>query len=428
MKNSKIIKTLFLASLALLFAQCDDEIYLPDDEAALKSDKAIKAPSEETAGNNLSFPVLWADGVAKPLRGTMGEYSFNGEWWYVWGEDPIDPNYPVYSCQPSPSDPNLCLDGVAPGDGNSEVYKAYIQKDLDNTWQAFNAIPSDVVNVDQIDWGDDLESVNWTLRSMVRAEVVLYEALAAHTYDVPQIDYPQFPMRHVSGWGSNEVHGVPTLMASQNPEPAFDLVPGDIGTVYSDCARFTIQKLNIENLDDLEGKLEWEPEVGWYGTTGNEGIINDALFNKTVYETGDGPGYYNAEINVKGKVIYGNTWKVRNLNDGAGYYRLTFSFDNRPNLNTFFDNETEIILPLEEEVEKSDMAKKLTSEEDDGDGNDSDRGGEAVIDVANNLTYMDILIIAKNTGGGKGGGNGGSTGNGGNTGNGVPGGGKGGKK
>ncbi len=47
-------------------------------------------------------------------------------------------------------------------------------------------------------------------------------------------------------------------------------------------------------------------------------------FNKRVYEEGDGPGYYNAEINVKGRIIYGYTWNVRQLNEGAGDYRHHF--------------------------------------------------------------------------------------------------------
>jgi len=112
MKILRITQILGLASLMLLFVQCDDEIYLPDQETAAKSSKAVKAPSEETAGNNLSYPVLWADDFGKELRGgdAMGLMELNGEWWYVWGEDPIDPNYPVYSCQPSPNNPELCLD------------------------------------------------------------------------------------------------------------------------------------------------------------------------------------------------------------------------------------------------------------------------------------------------------------------------------
>ena len=52
-------------------------------------------------------------------------------------------------------------------------------------------------------------------------------------------------------------------------------------------------------------------------------LVSLPIFNKAVYEALDGPGFYSAEINVKGKVIYGYTWKVRTLNQGTGYYRLT---------------------------------------------------------------------------------------------------------
>ena len=46
-----------------------------------------------------------------------------------------------------------------------------------------------------------------------------------------------------------------------------------------------------------------------------------------VYNAGDGPGYYSAEINVKGKVIYGMLWDLKKAGDGPGTYRITFSFD-----------------------------------------------------------------------------------------------------
>ncbi len=102
-----------------------------------------------------------------------------------------------------------------------------------------------------------------------------------------------------------------------------------MATVYSHNARFTIQKINVSDLAALDGNLEWNQVTNsWEGIDGAEDLINEPLYNMAVHQAGDGPGYYNAEINVKGKIIYGYTWKVRNMNEGDGYYRLTFSFDN----------------------------------------------------------------------------------------------------
>ena len=256
----------------------------------------------------------------------------------------------------------------------------YGQKDPLNLWQATNTNLASAFDskVDSIDWGDNLESVDWTIASQVRTEIVLYEDLTTPV--------TQYAMRHVDGWGISEVHGLQWDM--QAGEPMYGV--GTKATVYSHNARLTIQKLNVENLENL-GTLTWEPKVGWTGAD-----VNAPIFNMAVYQAGDGPGYYNAEINVKGKVIYGYTWKLKKLNDGVGYYRITFSFDDDMSsgypLNTFFDADTGIIVAEEDEE---------SGEEE----NNDTGGGIAHIDVANNLTYMDVYITEKQRGAG--GGNGG---------------------
>ena len=101
-----------------------------------------------------------------------------------------------------------------------------------------------------------------------------------------------------------------------------------------------------------------------------------------VSEADDGPGFYNAEINVKGKIIYGYTWNVNNMNEGEGHYRLTFSFDGNIEQTTSFDDNTEIILPVEEDTAEGIIAEAPGS------------GGTAVLNIPNNLTYIDILIGA----------------------------------
>ena len=370
-------------------------------------------PTPTTGVNSLSFPVIWSDGFAKLLPGTAGMIpTLNGEWWYQWGTNGIDPDVTPASCLPDPDDNAYCDDGApgtvgllpatVPADNPLPLAKAYIQKDDDNVWQAWsgNAAASGEADpssgqliVDSIDWGDNLESVDWYTRSQVRTEVVLFQMLTT-----PQLEYQ---MRHTSGWGIDEVHGLATDLANV-PLPG----PGDRATVYTHCARLTIQKLLVDRadpaLDPALGNLVWEPGIGWTEAATSPGdLINDPIFNKPVYEGGDGPGYYSAEINVKGRIIFGYTWNVRNLNDdtggtAAGDYRITFSLDQvcgTAALNTFFvDGVTGIMVPAEEEV-------VVTAEE--GEDGGSDTGGAVgVLDFANNLTYMDVRILERGGGGG----------------------------
>lgn len=369
---------------------------------------------EDSAGNNLSFPVIWAEGVEKPLRGEVGmEPLLQGAWWYWWGTEGTDPDVVPLSCPPDPDDQTLCVDGNPPGTG---WVKAYLQKDLNNVWQAGSANGSaSLVYVDWIDWGDNLESVDWYTRSQVRTEVVLFKDLD------PATPMTEYEMRHVDGWGINEVHGLAYDPYDQEVLEG----PGVQATIYSPCARLTIQKLLVEREDPSLANLTWVPEMGWMGAD----LIKEPIFNMAVHEAGDGPGYYSAEINVKGRIIYGYTWNVRRLNDmeevppytvptAAGDYRITFSFDEAcggvslVSLNTSLA-QAEIIVPTEEELEAAEEVAATTpgypaiQEADDG----SDTGGAvAVLDTVNNLTYIDVRINERSAG--KGGGNKGSGGKG----------------
>ncbi len=414
----KLLKSVLSIAVFIFFMffliQCEREIFTPNDPSLQSLETKAKPTGDaETVGNNLSYPVIWADDETKALNGNMGVRDVTGEWWYVWGEDPIDPaaaEEGIPSCQPDPDNMLLCDDGVAgtangdtPGDGGL-VYKAWVQKDAKNLWQASNLIPGEPydlepgtplfpdeeVYVDWVDWGDNLESIDWRLKSQVRTEIVLYKDL-----DYPAIEYA---MRHVESWGIDEVHG-----QQENLDGTPVMGDGWKATVFSPNARFTIQKLEVGSLDDLAG-LTWVPRDGW---TDDNNLVGETLFNEAVYEAEDGPGFYNAEVNVKGKVIYGYTWNVREMNDGEGYYRLTFSFDNELFLNTYFNEFTEILLPIEEEevVAKAD------------DSGEEARGGTAVMyplpdGTGNYITYMDVLIVENSSGGGGQGTGGGSGGNG----------------
>lgn len=343
----------------------------------------------------------------------------NGTWWYQWGTNGTDPDVTPASCLPDPDESNpglnpnalpLCDNNVAgtvnlnlvagtpPADNPSPLARAFVQKELANEWQAWSGYPADAgavdpgdgtLHVDFIDWGDNLESVDWYTKSMVRTEVVLLQTLPAAKLE--------YQMRHVSGWGINEVHG---LAATWNPVTPI-LGPGTQATVYSYCAGFSIQKLLVPKGSPELATLEWMPRT-YDPVTGNyeggkwvgAGLVSEnTVFNKAVREQGDGPGYYSAEINVKGRVIYGYTWNVKLANEGPGDYRLTFSLDEECGnyaRNTFFTAETEILQPLEEEA-----APLSLLEADLG-------GGKAMVDVTNNLTYIDISILDRGGGGGGG--------------------------
>ena len=307
----KSIVLLLAASVVLAAFGCSDL----DPADPVGADRNIKA--EDVTGNCLSFPVLWAEGVTVPLRGTFGETTFLGA--------------------------STLVDGV-------EVFH---QHDPLNEWQAQSVdVSSQPLHVDWIDWGDNIESRAWPDKSKIRVEVVLYQDL-----DTPLTGYE---MIWVSGLGIDEMWGTNTLTYESTQ-----------ATVYSHTARMTIQKLTA---DYDVADLTWDPAAAqWVGD------VSEPFYNSAVFDEGESPiERYAAEINVKGKVIYGTLWDTRTHGDGPGIYRLTFSFDGvnaAVPVNAYFDEYTEILVPVEEELEKAEPV-----------------GGTTHIDIANNLTWVDLPI------------------------------------
>jgi hypothetical protein len=307
-----------------------DDVVQPEAEQVAVDEAGRKA--QDSTGNNLSFPVVWSDGYALGLRGSPGEELWGG----VFTE----------------------VDGVA----------WYHQQDALNQWQAESADGSAApVIVDVIDWGDNLEARGWPDRSKVRVEVALFLNL-----DVPMTGYT---MGYISGLGIDEMWGASgaTYDATQ-------------AIVYSHNARLTIQKLPEDTTEFV-----WDEELGrWFRQDGVP--MGEPFYNSGVWEGDEGPfGSYSAEINVKGKVIYGMQWDLKQAGDGPGTYRLTFSLDSLHGTvanNTGFDEET-IIFVTEEEEEALVIGV-----------NDEPVGGVSAIVPELNLTYIDVPITPG--GGGKG--------------------------
>ena len=315
-----------------------------------------KDPAAEVAGNNLSFPVIWSDGVTKTLRGTYETDIFNGKYF------------------------------------TADGYNYYIQNDALNTWQAesFNPLAASIddlnpisdlenVSINSIDWGDNLESKNWPYGSQIRVEVVLFKELdnSMKAYTMQIEDETQS--------GLTEVWGAKTSEGEAGPEAI--TYPSEIATVYSGMAKLVIQKIADSAVD-----LTWDPDNSIW--TGND--VGAPLFEGGVWDATDGPGGYSAEINVQGKVIYGYNWVTRKTGDGAGNYRITFVLDpNAPisDINTQFNDATIVV------------QKVVTIAE------DPTSGGVPVILPDYNLTYIDVkLTDTKGSGSGN---SGGGSGNGG---------------
>ena len=359
-----------------------------------------QAEPVEEAGNNLSVPLVFGDGIglaggdvaADPansgLRGLPGVELFEGKFWYWWptaeGGASCDPSMPT--CPPSPAPAGL--------------EKVYVQADEDNEWQADWLDGRGLqtpVTVDAIDWGDNLESQVWNTQSMVRTEVALYKNAALMGYQ----------MRYLSGQGQTEVWGTNT-----------DLYEGTEATVFSPCARLTIQKLQRE-AGSLEApppveRLAWDAAKGeWKWTV--PGAIATA-YNSAVWQRFgvDGPtDAYSAEVNVSGKTIFGYLWSLSKTVlppgfESAGWYRLTFSLDGTTNTTaapplacgTFTLNTSvrgaSIVVPIEEETEvmPGRQGPVVLAEEEER------PGFEPVVDSTNNLTYIDVYIQNVQRGGG----------------------------
>ena len=148
------------------------------------------------------------------------------------------------------------------------------------------------------------------VNSIVRIETSLRQDISA----APMNGYV---MRYISGQGPSEMWA--TNGQPYSSDSSYDPLLQDLAWVFSGAARLTIQKID----PNLASTLTWNPATGqWQGA----GVLG-TFFDKPVWETGDGPGYYNAEVNVSGKIVYGKVWNTKNEAAGPGEYRLTFSLD-----------------------------------------------------------------------------------------------------
>jgi hypothetical protein len=342
----------------------------------------------EPVGNNLSFPVIWAEGEALFVPAPAPYVKLTVPTLPTESEFGIDTNG----------------DGVkdkfgfdTDGDDVVDTYRnyAFAQKTTGNEWQA-QSHPFPVgstggpVYVTEIDWGDSLESVDMKVGRPVRVELSLYKNLATTYPDEAYLPatMTSFPMALIANPSSpDESKGVGSDLASVTSLDDVLKVDSPEATVYSAGAQLIIQKLVIPTDDSLE-----KEDLKWNGSQWVDANPDDPT------DIGAPIGIaFAGELNVSGKVIYGLSqggWKPTEVGD----YRITFYL--QPSVNTQLDYAT-IRQPLEEEI------AAIAAEE----GSDIG-GGDAVVlsgfdpisGIDRNLTYIDISVVRGGGGGGGGGG------------------------
>lgn len=262
----KILSLVLVVGVVLFLGSCmQDPPTTPADNNPLlkgRPDNPGGGGHTEVAGNNLSFPVLTADGYQVSDVPEVFTVAYSGEY------------------------PGLSAEQLTYVLNNGPWYP---QKTEGNTWNAEFAPYSGLVF--GVDWGDNIESVNPMLRRPFRIEVRLFcqvgvegdEGDGMLGYEMAELEYPS---------SSNELQGTNQLTYQS-----------DWATVVSTAPKFLIQFFG----DEVPSGLDW---------TGTE-------WKTATQEFPEVPMSFGPELNVGGKYIWGGSqggWKPTQ----TGFYRLTF--------------------------------------------------------------------------------------------------------
>ena len=166
----------------------------------------VHAAEEETAGNNLSIPLLWSESAYPPPITIPVTEQFTGD---------VQSGY------------------VVARDTASEQCDGALQKDFGNVWQADTALTEDG-SVTTVDWGDNLEAMDPNLsRAYTRVEMGLYSSLDA--------SMTGYDMCWISGRGMNEIWGAQVVDSGGEWVPVTS--ERTEAAVYTAGARLTIQRV-----------------------------------------------------------------------------------------------------------------------------------------------------------------------------------------
>ena len=402
-------------------------------------------PTGGETSNNLSIPGILTESspevsveaywsvTGAPVLGEHFSYACPGE--EYWEEF----KYPNTSCVDHLMEPTIhysaedCVKVDMPCEGMdvSELSRIYWQKEpLNEWWATDDGVSPEPVAVAYTDWGDALEAVSWNERSVIRVETQPWSttipdyspvtACADAALGDPEFDCKVgFQMWHVSGQGITEHWGVRATDVDETVSYNFD---SPFQIIKTSNARLNVTKMVAGDAlcsqpggnpgDDPPAVGAWNGSE-WSGTC-------------TVY---DQP--YTVETSVGGKYVYGYNLRMKEILPSlecgdqwmkTGFYRLTFYAPDDVDFTGHLVNEIPNVAPPSVPSEVRALPRTvfntitvppepepaIEAESDDEDPDADDRLYRPVIDPDNNLTYLDICIVAKSQGGG--GGKGGSRG------------------
>lgn len=313
--------------------------------------------TEETASNNLSYPVIFTDGVAIALAGSPNAYTF---------ESPYDLNG----------------DGIiTPGGDQINGYYLFAQKTTGNLWQADSALitaddnPLTNLFVSTIDWGDSIEGGKpISTGKPTRIEISFYKNLSNIEGDVELPDaMTAYPMQLLANPSSpTEVQGASAAsypLLGDLPNSSVLTLESTEASVYSHTAKLALQY------------IVGTPESNDFLWNGDYWVDADATDSVTIEKPIAGLSF-GGEVTVGGKVVYGVSqggWRP----EKAGTYRATVYFPKTGNLQL----ESAEILTSTEESEVPTAAMAIGGEEP-----PTETPSGAQIDGLNNLTYLDLFV------------------------------------
>ena len=352
----------------------------------------------EAAVNNLSYPAVLigsAGAPAVPLDATVHELGKTYSYGCFKAEVVGTTTYPNTSCIRVDGTAVTYLDAaactVAATDttpagpcANLTVDRIYWQKVATNYWKAETTSGALGRTVDFVDWADNLESKSWTVTSTIRVEATPFDD---HSKEDPPSVKRGYQMWHVSGLGTDEQWGI--RVPDAEPVTAVYAYDSPYSIMYTTGARLNIAKLS-KSADTCPATYEPTPySLAWDGTATTSKWVGACTLR-------DIP--FTAELNVGGKYVYGYNWTTRrdalSCAEGpwqmAGWWRLTFY---TPAGDVVFSDAgiplTPPPLPASFVWPPLEPALAVTVE--------ADTGPLYLpkIDVANNLSYIDICLKAK---------------------------------